>query len=458
MRHINGFSRFWLLLGLAMLPQAVQASENQQDTMWIIGSYVNVREGADDKARVIDHLTTNSKVSLSSENARYCEIKWGEGRHGYVVCRYLARKPLQISDVERTEFTASDEHLEESPLRAFWIEPSYQRLSAAGSYFEKVMLSSAAVAKESDQLKTWVEKPSEKAVYFTRFSVPEFDAMKTVAKNGIQPPRLISPVYTDIKSLRQKTFGSPMADDYLPLLEFLPTLAGSRFSTQEQVGSMQTTTDKLSALFQIPYKVESVSKPYAVSPHYNDPYIFGSWDIGDVNLSLVRPVHDVGIYRDGHVKDVETNLNEWDGYYADYELVPECGNFIIDAHLHDEASGNYIISKLPSKGLLMYYRTPTVMDTSPAQIQTKTLEVKSMPKRIRDALQKTETQQVVQYTITLKGDTSPDFVVFELMGYSNEPGIETGNEGPIYPTTRYYFINIGGEWKLFDADGLTGCS
>lgn len=466
MRHFNKIWRFGLVFGLATLPQVNEASVNQQDTMWIVGFYVNVHDGTDDKSRVVDHLITNSQVRLTSENGRYCGISWGSGRQGYVVCRYLAQKPLTLGDVERTGPVATDDHFEGSPLRAFWIEPSYQRLRAAGAFFEKSMLSAAAVKKEAAQLNGWVttqwttNRPDEQ-LYFTRFSVPEFDAMKAMASSGIKPPRLTEPVYPNVRKLLTKPEGSPMPDEHLPLLKYLPSVRTSRFGSPEEVGGMQATTDWLSALFQIPYKVEVVGKPYAVSPKYNDPYIFGSWDVGDVKLSLVRPVHDVGIYLDGHVNVRETHLNEQDGYYPDFEATAECGSFMIDAHLRNEANVPYIVTQLPAKDILLYFRTPTAIDISTAQIKKKVLKLNRASNESRDIQQVTggpAIKEIVQYSITLNGDASPDFIVFEVLGLTGSMPGPDSDEAAMLPIARYYFVNIGAEWKLMESDTLQECS
>ncbi|PRC91168.1 hypothetical protein [Solimicrobium silvestre] len=452
-----------IAVGLSILPPSSLASEMQPGPMWVVGSYVNIRQAADDKAKVIEHLTANTPIHLVGEKGRYCEISWAQSRSGFVACQFLGAKPLQLSDVERSPANDNDEHFEASPLRAFWIEPSFSRLRAAGAYFEKKMLTEAAAKKEADQLKAWLEVPAvspnvAKSITISRFSVPEFDAMKALAKAGMQPPPLLNSIYPDVASLQAKPDSATMPAEHLPLLAFLPALGASRFSAQAQVGAMQTTTDQLSALFQIPYQVEPLNKPYTVSPQYEDPYIFGSWDIGDVNLSLVRPVHDVGIYTNGHVKDLETSLNQWDGFYIDYEATQECGSFVIDAHLHDHASGDYIVSKLPIDGLLMFFRSPVAVNTSTARVEMQRHELSAFQKKARRELQKNMIHQVVQYTVTLAGDFAPDFTVFELRGYSDVPGAESGTTGPYEAIMRYYFVNIGGSWKLLDVDGLSGCS
>src|SRR6185437_2887070 len=124
-----------LWVGTILSFQSVHAAEPLPRPMWIIGSYVNIHNAPDDKAPVLAHLTTNAKVTLAGESARYCEISWNDTSRGYVVCRFLAAKPLQLSDVERTAKNQNDESFQESPLRAFWIEPSFRRIRAAGQAF-----------------------------------------------------------------------------------------------------------------------------------------------------------------------------------------------------------------------------------------------------------------------------------------------------------------------------------
>jgi|GEM_PF-4916052 len=463
MRKIpHGALAFWFATLLSFQP--AHAAEPLPRPMWIIGSYVNIHNAPDDKAPVLAHLTTNAKVTLAGESARYCEVSWGDTSHGYVVCRFLAGQPLQLSDVERTEKNQNDTAFQESPLRAFWIEPSFGRLRAAGQAFEATMLPGALAKKEAGQFKAAVdammrgENPKAGTATFSRFPIPEFEAMKALAKNGMQPPPITKPLYPEISTIHPNGYTDSISADYLPLFELLPAVKPSRFNAEEQIGAMQATTDTLSALFQIPYRVETESKPYAAIPHYNDPFIFGSWDMGDAKLSLVRPVHDVGIYRDGHVVTLATRLEQHDVNEPDAEATPECGSFAIEAHMAGDAGEPYIVSRLPAKGMLMYFRTPAAIDAARAQVRLQQIDIETMKPALRDTLRANQVQVVNNYTITLQGDTAPDFAVLELGGYADVPGKGNQPGTPIYPTTRYYFVNIAGHWHLLDADALQGCS
>jgi hypothetical protein len=275
-------------------------------------------------------------------------------------------------------------------------------------------------------------------------------------------------VYPNIREILTKpendltwSEGKNLADLITSKRLHLPAVNTFRFGSPGEVGGMQATTDWLGALFQTPYKVEVVGKPYAVGPHYSDPYIFGSWDIGDVKLSLVKPVHDIGVYLDGHVQTEDTNLEEWDGYFSDSEATAECGSFMIEAHLRNEANVPYTITKLPNKGLLLYFRTPRAVDISRAQVARTVTNLKKPPKDSKSTGRAIDPyySKLIQYSVTLSGDASPDFVVIEVWGSADDiPGTRPGDAGQGRPVARHYFVNIGGDWKLMESDSLQGCS
>lgn len=454
------FAAWLLVIGSA---GAIAANAAPNDQRWIVGSYVNIHDAPDDKATVATHLTTNTSVKLLAESGRYCQIAWGD-QSGYIVCRYLGEKPLQLHDVEPDPANADALVPNSSPLRAFWIEPSYQRFIAAGSYFEQTMLTDAVRKKEAARVALGSEGNPPKDMYFTRYPIPEFDAMKARMQAGVQAEPLPEHPYPNTKELLEKMRTSTLegSGPYLAYLldaknHFLPKLNSAFFNDQRDIGSMTGETEWLSALFQIPYKVEALSKPYVVYPHYNDPFISGSWDIGDTKLYLAQPIFNVGVYKDGTVKVEETKAIERMIWYADIEATEECGSFVIDSHLRKKASMDYVESDLAPENLLLYFRQTKPWDVRHAKIAKSDNYSQASSTRNGVII---PFYRITSYLVTFDGHNAPDFQMIDVWGESefSPADLDPKVGKAIQPVERFYFVNIGKQWRLLDRDSLQGCS
>lgn len=320
----------------AMLAAAVVVNlawaADESAPQYVVGSWVNVRAQAAADGAVIDQIIVNTPVRLANAAAGngFCEIGYGADKRGFVACRLLGEKPLSLLEVDTPEINGKSNPAY-SATRAFWIQPSVDRLLAAGQYFESTMLKPRELEAERK-----AAKESGGVVKVRRFPIPEFEAMKAQLKSGVMgsladPPTLpygpfklnyqSMPKWADIKAIVGSAKNN--ADFYNALLKFsfvgswslrnqpgdffrlleLPPIKKSHFREVNQVISPDVMPETASSLFGIPYMAVVKGTPSWVPPgHYSgdDPgYIFGAWDVGAIETHLVSPIRRHTVHSDG---------------------------------------------------------------------------------------------------------------------------------------------------------------
>jgi hypothetical protein len=323
-----------LVLTLSLFATAATA-----ETMWVHGSWVNVRETAEARSAVIEHVTTNTKVEVATRDGKTCEIIWGEAKRGFVPCRLLGKKALTLKETAVDVLTLTDRFLSNpqySPPRAFWIAPSAHTLLNAGLHFQRTLLSEKQWNLEHGD--SGGSYQGDKPPKLVRYSVPEFEAMKALLAEGIvAAPYWNFPLVScqqrqamqtgTLKDLMYEPGEREFEITYpgLDLVNFpstyyfwrkqgmlfedcqapnkllrLPKIRSSFFKSAKDILPGNAYIEQISAHFGIVERGKVVGSPRWSDVH-DARFYTGAWDIGRYELKLDKPVIEHTIGRNGQV-------------------------------------------------------------------------------------------------------------------------------------------------------------
>lgn len=461
---------------LLLLASSSIASAGALDR-YITGSYVNVRAKPVRNATVIDRVTVNTPVSLLSKSADYCEIKWGNDERGFVACNLIGPQSLRIEDIgTKYLLDANNEPLVDqnyvrkpnpdySPLRAFWIDPSVERLFDAGEYFQQTALPAAQLQEESE----FVSKGGgEKAPELRRIQLPEFEAMKALLANGIiAPPSQYTapPSWKTIQALIQRQNGSGNLSRFQSLSRgmyfdnsqryvetyseiSLPAVKPSFFKALDAIGRPGDGTESLSAQYKIPFKMTVLGGPQWGGDNNSYPLLVGAWDIGEVEVKLTKPIYEISVGVDGQLSVGETaaptkNSRGNPSQYCLDSFRAPAGNNV--------ASG-WIFFRLGTRPTLSRANVTIKAISSPiAETQgDQTLAGKPAKKKKTKKLLETnkiDGRKTIAW-IDLDSDGVSDLAVWDDGG----AGIDLD-----YHRQRLIFANVMGQWYFLDADEVHAC-
>jgi hypothetical protein len=431
MTFIRGKSRA-CRLGL-LLPGLFLAALAHAETRWVHGSWVNVREMADAQSAVIEHVTTNTQVEVLTREDERCEIAWKDEKRGFVPCELLGERPLTLEGVDS------------SHPRAFWIAPSASALFHVGEYFRQEFRGEGLEAAQG--IWSWrdnghsfhIEKP--KPVPLVRYPIPEFEAMKARLAEGIIAAEDMDPPLLSCREIqegweaqgyhfRYPSYEHFSHSTYSDLLSWwtpkcrsdiagveLPKIRPSFFRDARYVLPRMAWIEQVSAHFGIVERGRVTSGPRWTMDQCGYTRYSGAWDIGGYELRLERPVVEHVIAADGRVG---AYLWQEEHFYP-YDLDSACtGGF------HHQIRG---VSPLPAyadikakEALFWFY--------APEALPLKKVKVSRL-------IEPTEDNPTGVYEIDLDNDGSADFAYWADWGHT------------LFHTV---FININGEWYLFDFD------
>jgi len=452
-----------LAFGCAFLTGVVHADNPQR---WVHGSWVNVRESADQNSAVIAHIIVNTPVTLRSQTDKTCEISWGTGQHGYIACKMLGEDQVRLRDVRNQNLPDNKPDPQYSPPRAFWMAPSMASLFDAGQYYRNTLLTPKQVYLENgyNEKGEYQESPSDKPPRLVRYPVAEFDAMKSVLANGIVAASdLDMPLLTctqmrkahDAQRKDEQTndviypawdhpykmdypYVYPMVNDcqlpFLPKLQ-LPAIKPSLFKNAKEVLPGTASIEQISAHFGITEKGRVMGAP-RWERDYDISRYTGAWDIGRYELTLAKPVVEEVIGRTGLV-----GAYQWTPKQT---LTPNGPAENCAEGTHAKRMGKSLLPDYPAvKDALFWFQTTTPLPMRRAKIAVRT------EKPLKN---EQEIKRVTVYEIDLNDDGIPDFVQWELWSSPQISGPD-----PL-PLTRMLFININGEWYPFDKDIYQECT
>ncbi len=453
-----------------MMFAAVQVeAQAEGKKMWVQGSWVNVRQSAEANAKVIDHLSANTVVSLLAQKDNNCEVSWGASGHGYLACKFLGDQALQFVDVAN-EVSNNEGKKSYSPTRAFWVAPSMEGLFRAGKHFQESLLKPSQVELENGAVQDRPEP--QRAPKIVRYPVPEFEAMKTVMSNGVVAPSIaFPPLFSceqmqEMKRAQLKDASSQFTQKYsewqvldaykypysyilvhdcrvpeIPQLR-LPIVKASFFQDEKSVLRGSAPIEEISAKFGIVERGAVKGAPRWELDY--DLYRYtGAWDIGAYQLTLEKPIYEHVVGRTGLVAAYR--------WTPQLDMVPYGPSGSCSEGLRNIRNGKELMAGYPKvKDALLWFQSPTPLNLKTAKVTSRIYQVKE--RLSKDGVFNAGIKRVVAYEVDLDNDGIVDFVQWDMWG---EPEI-TG-PSPLL-TLRQVFINIKGVWYPFEQDSYGECT
>jgi hypothetical protein len=358
----------------------------------------------------------------------------------------------------------------DSPLRAFWREPDYVTLMAAGHYLEATRLPAQQHRIEEGQVDVkaapGMEPPGSHPPQ--RDVIPEFEAMKQALAKGVVAPKRFwqrpvawTRVIAAAKAVDLRAAGAesnlPAPGETVQYLMMdlqirLPPVKASHFKHLEEVGRPSANAHDLSAEFGVPYETHIINAAHWVDAHYSRPYVSGAWDVGTVKVKLSKPVY-------------ETTLDSTKAL----EVVATAGSVSIDASQEDDgecaSTGLWAISrsKVSAKGdgedsirtayPAALFRTQDPIDIHLSKVDTIDVSL-TMPPGIELPADSDLASRFFKrgrlISVDLDGDGIPDIALWEAFHTS----ATWGKEALFY---RRVFVNAGGAWYVLDTDEWLEC-
>jgi hypothetical protein len=478
-------------------PEAVSSQPTRATTdmapgsRWIVGSWVDVRATPLENGEVVTRLKVNTEVHADGVVSRtgFCGIAWGDGQHGFVTCESLGDRALRIEDIAnyylpdgRTKNPAY------SPTRAFWLEPSLERLWAAGQYFESKFLSDEERAKEQALDGAWDTKPIPK-----RSTIPEYEAMKAVMRNGIvgvfptlEPSRFsllsrkLAPweelkalaeagdpsnqnsMYNELRSLQLNWGYRDPSVSLLRAIE-LPIVGASLFKHENEIGRPLATTEEISAKFAIPYQATVLTGPQWIpGGHYNGPYVFGAWDAGAIETKLTREVFKHTLYASGKI------VSERDTVKGGKQPPHDADDSECNLGFSLGDASPQVWKALPSfvpkpvsveagdaKLFYFYSKVPLQYTQSKGTEQVRSFDAEASQLDVDVKFNTAGFTSATERYFDVDLDGVMDLLMWEGTGWSKQEIHDPGGELPHY---RMIFMNIDAKWYLLAVDEfLFGC-
>jgi uncharacterized protein YgiM (DUF1202 family) len=418
---------------LIMLISLPAAAASAPGTYYVQGSWINVRTGADSGSPILDHLTTNTAVTLIASHPDSCEIRW-QNRHGYIPCHYLGTSPVtseQLSQIDGQGHRV----IPDAPLRAFWLAPSHDTLFAAGKYLEKTRLSPQQREIEAGLPDEQRESPNPPAPRIIRYPIPEFDAMKALMAQGVT----LTLDNQAIASLWPQCLPPGHAESADPGWydcdrARLPPVQPSLFRNLREFSDPAPDVDRLSALFGIPETGNVQGGPSWTIPYMANNHSFVSaWDIGSFRTTLTRPIVEEVVAQDGTISAYEwTPVND---------MTPDVD--MSYCHQNDIGNGRQAQYPLPGqppiKHALLWFEVPAALPYRHATIKRS---IWSLPASQITQSNHNEITRTITYVIDLNQDGIPDLVQLDLWDKIQDA------QHYVTPPQRNIFVNVNGQWRI----------
>jgi hypothetical protein len=453
-----------LIASLFCLLPSTQLLASENSIRWVHGSWVNVRQAADPRRNIIEHVTTNTEVKLIASTGSVCEISWGGNRNGFVPCRLIGDKPLTLADTSRPLLKYSDNtpNPHYSPPRTFWLAPSAAALIATGTHFWNILLPTKQRKLERCSDENDVEisgcLQSKTPPKLVRYPVPEFEAMKKLLENGIIASPDMSPPLLSCRQVQQAEirqlnlpnlsdwqWHAPHRDNHphafsvvhdcivpeAPQLK-LPAPRPSFFKDDKHILPGNASLERISAHFGIVERGR-VSKPPKWTTDNNDPRYTGAWDIGHFDLRLDKPIVE-------QVIGVEGTIGAYS--WTPRETLAPNGEYADCIENQGPRKGKTLLSGYSTvKDALLRFQAPAALGSRKATI-TQHIEIPTVP---LPADPNQFTGNVVVDEIDLDGDDAADFVKWNFVKHQ----------------WHIIFVNLNGQWYPFEVENaemrMCGC-
>jgi hypothetical protein len=437
------------LLGLALTlsPFATAAAT---ESMWIHGSWVNVRATAEAGSAVIEHVTTNTKVEVAARDGKTCEIVWGKAKRGFVPCSLLGEKPLTLAETN-------------NPLRRFWIAPSANALFHAGQHLQTTLLSKKQWNLEHHQDEQGnnlgYDDTASNPPKIMRYPVPEFEAMKALLAKGI-----VAGADRDLSLLNCQQIQATSTNTSTPVIKNLenwfssmdcspppytnldlPKVRPSFFKNAKNIIPGDASTEHMSAHFGIVEHGKVTGEPYWNVTHDEEILGYsGVWDIGSYGLELDKPVFEHVIGRSGLV--------------GAYKWQPQDEGFLFNGEhmceqLFQRRSGDTepVGDSVEYEDTLLVFHSPVALPLQKAKISHHIRKIPVVENTEQNSVAY-NIEHVEIYEIDINHDGIADFVVHDFGG-------KYELYGDVFDVNVFHavFVNINGKWYPFERNYYEPC-
>jgi hypothetical protein len=405
----------------------------------VSGSYVNVRASATKNAAVLDKLLINTAVMVQNQSDGFCEISWGLQQHGFVACNLLSAKPTSLSEVGAEKLADGKPNPNYSPTRAFWLQPTNDRLMAVARSFDKTMI--PAKERELETRGLTGEIPRDALQPIKRFAIPELDAMRALLGKGVLAPKELgtAPYLWDSSKaafLPEGTTYSASAYQWAYQQIKLPQAKPSYFKNVTDVISPKVTPENISAQLGIPWKLQVDSPAFWGGDEVVGVLLAGVWDMGKVTQRLDKPVYSFAIDERGNIATAKNFAETSD---------------IAGGDPHPCAPSRHIVwpekdqvAKNTQGDLLVLYRGLQTLPFSKAKLSLSKQSL-VQPKNLGN---KVKFVSATMSVIDLDSDGVADIVVWE--GINKQPNID--QQGFAEYKVKLIFANIQGRWYYLEHD------
>lgn len=396
-----------LLYGAGSLHAADRISGTPGSTVWVHGSFVNLRQAARNDAPVVEQWPTNTQLHLVARNGEWCEVEGPGSRRGFIACRLLGDKALALADLAGL-------NPNDAARRAFWIAPSWGRLAATGQALTEVLLTAG---QREAELQT--NRPA-------RWAVPEFEAVKARLRAGAQLQ-----VEQEIDQTNRPV--SPEALSRIPA-GALPQAVPSLFRKRTEF-ALIPSVDEAAAMRGGTLRLLRILRgPEYHSNRNDDQWIDGTWDIGEAEVAIEPPavaykLAASGLLAANSINSAVVSAGPAEGGCGSVDLN---GRYAAWRPRLEAAQPGY--ARIPSDQELVGFFSVHIIRPDAVQITTRdfrTSTVQADGQRVNGKL--------VVHAVDLNKDKAPDVVIII--------GQVPGGISPFLMTKRI-FVNIGGTWSL----------
>jgi hypothetical protein len=450
-------------------------------TRWVSTANLRLRSQARADAPVLSRLGFNAPVQLLSgdSDGDYCEVRSERAGRGYVACRYLAEAPEDENLLLSLSLANGQPNPRFDPVRAFWIQPSWERLEVYAQALADRHRQSGVDAnwprdEDLEQMKAELAKglfaPAPPAL-------PDWAEMKALAAASRNPQTSANTseaaTAEEFERLRRQILinwpswlglwgesfnaldGKGPVYGLVEALEF-PAAVPSWFRSEQEVAPPEDTARVLSGRFGIVYRWLTKPRPVAATDeNYGTP---GLYDMLSRTQVLVRAVQRVRLYRDGHLDSKATHARSSETLWRDTDE-PMCNGwepgfrfgasdaaiwrYFDDVEFREQARAR--ATRRP--GSLYEFIVPTALPHDRALVS---LREYPMDRSATGFIHGSE------LAFDFDHDNHPDLLVWEGTGHG--PGHMDGETTTDDAWYRLVLVNINGRWKILGTDSFSyGC-
>ncbi|NHZ80613.1 hypothetical protein F2P44_15225 [Massilia sp. CCM 8695] len=456
---------------------------------WVSGSALTLREAPLPTSAAVTRLPLNTVVKLVREDGAsgYCEVRSVTGAVGYTACRYLARTPVILANVQGYRHDDSAPMpADYDPERVFWLQPSWSALEQYADFLKKryPKLPQQGPFPRNEALErmkahlalgTHGRKPAPYASWSSmqrlalQYGAVDKETRRLQAQGKIDAPglltreqeaRQIAADLSDSLGLWGELHNASESEGARRIAAVVGALAftevqPSLFRTDEQIAPPKATAEQASGRFGIVFRqlVNPRPKPAQLGEDDNSP---GLYDMLSRTDALVRSVQRVQLNRDGQLRVTPSVLRKTDTLWR-YADEPECWGWTPGFAFGDadagpwrffgnEAAATRKTALNPPGSLFAFYTTLDLPPGSAARREAAMTLDRGKTGFIRGT----------HLYYDIDADGIADLAVWE--GEGKGPG---HLDGPTLTDDRWYrlvLVNINGSWKVLGSDNFAyGC-